>query len=59
MNFDQLYLYWKNEGRDYQPDVLMLMLSPNDLREGYNKGLIKIGESDEIIVNKPNLPEDE
>lgn len=49
---DQHYLYWETEGKMYQPDVLLLVASPNDLREAYNKKLVTLGANDELTITK-------
>ena len=43
---DQHYIYWFTEGIEYQPDYLLMMIAPNDMREMYNKGLVKLVEGE-------------
>jgi hypothetical protein len=52
---DQHYIYWKEEGRTYQPDYLIIAFSPNDMREMYNKKLVQLNQS-EVQVNAVELP---
>ena len=40
----QLHYYFK-EGKAYQPDYVLMMVAPNDLRESYNKKWVTLGEN--------------
>lgn len=57
--YDQYYTYWKTEGYKLEPDIVLLMVSPNDLREAYNKKIIQL-DSVGNLKKKPALfPENE
>jgi hypothetical protein len=45
---DQQYLYLKQEGLNYHPDVVVLMAAPNDVREAYGKKFLAL-EGDELV----------
>lgn len=53
---DQAYLYWENEGKEYQPDYLLLMVAPNDLREAYNKELLTLEANGRLQFNAIKMP---
>lgn len=53
---DQQYLFWRNEGRALKPDWLVVVSSPNDLREMWNKGLIRLNEGNELTIKSPVIP---
>lgn len=38
---DQQYAYWATQGRKLQPDAVVVMFSPNDLRETWNHRLVR------------------
>lgn len=56
---DQQYVYWFTEGIKYKPDYLIIMMASNDMRELYNKKLVRLTEQGNIEVNKANLPSKE
>lgn len=56
---DQHYIYWKKEGVNYAPDYLLLVLSPNDLREMYNKKICSLDEGGNIKIEKAKIPRGE
>lgn len=56
---DQQYLYWTTEGKNYKPDILLLVASPNDLREAYNKKLIRLESDGRLQINQPWFPRQE
>ncbi len=56
---DQEYLYWRDEGKALKPDLLVVVFSPNDLREMWNKGLVRMGADGGLIVKAPVLPKEE
>jgi len=49
---DQHYLYWTTEGLKYNPDILILMASPNDIRETYNKKIFQLQSDNSLKQNK-------
>lgn len=53
---DQQYQYWFTEGIKYQPDYLIIMIAPNDMRELYNKKLVTFSASGEVESRKATLP---
>ena len=53
---DQQYLYWRDEGKALKPDLLVLVFSPNDLREMWNKGLVRLGAEGSLVVKEPAIP---
>ncbi|GJM34510.1 MAG: hypothetical protein DHS20C18_35110 [Saprospiraceae bacterium] len=53
---DQEFIYWMEEGKNFQPDYLLLMVSPNDLREMYMKKLVQIADDGLIQVNSVHYP---
>ncbi|GJM32882.1 MAG: hypothetical protein DHS20C18_18830 [Saprospiraceae bacterium] len=56
---DQQYAYWETEGHEYQPDYVLVMVAPNDIREMYNKKLVSIDEQGNITRKKATLPKKE
>ncbi len=56
---DQQYLYWRDEGKALKPDLVVLVFSPNDLREMWNKGLVRLGADGSLVVKEPVLPKEE
>lgn len=52
---DQHYVYWNTEGIEYNPDYLVIMMSPNDMREMFNKKLATL-EGASINYKKARLP---
>lgn len=52
---DQHYAYWIKEGIKYQPDYLIIMMSPNDMREMYNKKLIHF-DNNNLRLQQADLP---
>lgn len=53
---DQQYLYWKLEGMDLKPDIVVIMFSPNDIREMWNHKLIRVDENaGDLLIKKPTL----
>lgn len=55
---DQQYIFWKNSGRSFQPDHVVICFSPNDIREMYNHGVVDI-DNGEIKLKEVALPADE
>lgn len=53
---DQQYLLMQDEGLSYQPDHVILVISPNDMREAYNKKLIQLSENDELAISPAWFP---
>ncbi len=53
---DQQYIYWINEGLQLQADYLILMMSPNDIRETYNKRLCTIEDDGQLKITKAHIP---
>ncbi len=54
---DQQYVYWKQEGIRLQPDKVVIMFCPNDLREMWNHNLIRLDDqTGEIKIKKARLP---
>lgn len=53
---DQQYQYWFTEGIKYQPDYLIIMIAPNDMRELYNKKLVTLNDHGEIETRSATLP---
>jgi lysophospholipase L1-like esterase len=49
---DQQYLYLKNEGMQYLPDYVFLMIAPNDIRETYGKQFLSL-RSGHLEQNRP------
>lgn len=57
---DQQYIYWKTAGKTLQPDLVVVMFSPNDLRETWNHRLVRTEpQSGEITCKKASLKLDE
>lgn len=51
---DQQYLFWEKYGRDLHPDHVVIMMSPNDVRETWNHQVVRYDHaSGEIQVNNP------
>lgn len=46
--YDQYYLYWTTEGYALNPDYLILMSAPNDIREAYNKHIMHLDEQGDL-----------
>jgi len=54
---DQYYVYWKTEGKALKPDHVILMYSPNDLREMWNHGIVRLDpQQNKIVSKKASLP---
>jgi len=54
---DQEYLFWKKEGIDLYPDHVVIMMSPNDVRETWNHNVVRYnGAKKTLEVTEPNLP---
>lgn len=54
---DQQYLYWKKEGIRLQPDKVVILFCPNDLREMWNHNLIRPDpQTGDIHIKKARLP---
>lgn len=51
---DQEYLILKKEALKYRPDVVILTVAPNDIREAYAKGLLYIDELGELRRDETN-----
>src|SRR5262245_59204980 len=52
---DQQYLYLANEGVKYQPDYVVLMVAPNDIRESYGKKFLS-SDGERLVRNPLSLP---
>lgn len=51
---DQQYLFWEKYGRDLHPDHVVIMMSPNDIRETWNHQVVRYDNaSGEIQVHNP------
>ncbi|MEL7247320.1 MAG: SGNH/GDSL hydrolase family protein [Bacteroidota bacterium] len=51
---DQQYLFWEKYGRHLNPDHVVVMMSPNDIRETWNHQIVRYNASaDKIEVNNP------
>ncbi len=54
---DQQYIYWKTQGHEIQADIVVIALSPNDIREMWNHKLVRFDkEKGQLIRNKARLP---
>ncbi|OGR56391.1 MAG: hypothetical protein A2X36_11565 [Elusimicrobia bacterium GWA2_69_24] len=53
---DQQLLYLKNEGLRLQPDFVILLSAPNDVREAYAKGFFKVEDGTLRVSPHPPLP---
>ncbi len=53
---DQHYAYWETEGKAYNPDYVIIMVAPNDMREMYNKKLVTIDDQGEINRDQATIP---
>ena len=51
---DQQYLFWKKYGRELNPDHVVIMMSPNDVRETWNHQVVHYDASSaEIQISNP------
>lgn len=49
---DQHYIYLKQEGLSYKPDYIIIMITPNDIREAYGKGFLYIDNENRLTKRK-------
>lgn len=49
---DQQFLYLKSEGMKFNPDFIVMMIAPNDIRETYTKHLFILDNDKSIKRNK-------
>lgn len=56
---DQHYILWNEKGKDLNPDHVVFCFSPNDIREMYNHGIVKLNAQDQIETVVAELPKDE
>jgi hypothetical protein len=53
---DQQYLYLKNEGLEYSPDFVVLMVAPNDIRESFGKKFLTLEDETLRENGLPSVP---
>ena len=53
---DQEYIYWITEGIKLDPDYLVLVMAPNDIRESFNKKICVLKEDMSVQINSPSIP---
>lgn len=53
---DQQYLYLKSEGMKYQPDYVVLMIAPNDIRESYAKRFFALKNNKLVPERSASIP---
>jgi len=49
---DQHYIYLKQEGLSYKPDYIIIMITPNDIRESYGKRFLYIDNERKLVKRK-------
>lgn len=57
---DQEYLFWKQQGQYLNADHVVIMMSPNDIREAWNHNIVRYDEKQQnLTTRKAELPYEE